>query len=69
MTLLSPDADGLAVMQMAAEVEHRTDEVELWYARTKIHELDDLTAETLVSMGRTQSVIQFLCAIRDGSRG
>ncbi len=59
----------LLVLRMAREVE--TDPVALasWYRDTRIAELGDLTAAQLVSLGRADDVIMFLCAVRNGQRG
>ena len=59
----------LAVMRTAAEIEPCPEEVMTWYTRVRIRELGDLTAESLVAMGRTEAVVDFLRAIRDGKRG
>lgn len=57
------------VLRMAMEVEADPVEAASWYRDTRIAELGDLTAAQLVSLGRTDEVIMFLCAVRDGKRG
>lgn len=58
----------VAVLRTAAEIESSPAEVMSWYKEIRIRELGDLTAEVLVSMGRTQEVVDFLCSVRDGFR-
>jgi hypothetical protein len=54
---------------MAMDVEADPVEVAAWYRDTRIAELGDLTAAQLVSLGRANDVIMFLCAVREGRRG
>jgi hypothetical protein len=57
------------VLRMAMDVEADPVEVAAWYRDTRIAELGDLTAAQLVSLGRANDVIMFLCAVREGRRG
>ena len=59
----------LLVLRMAREVEADPVALASWYRDTRIAELGDLTAAQLVSLGRADDVIMFLCAVRNGQRG
>jgi hypothetical protein len=78
--LLSPISNGryttlfgiipgvVAVLRAAAEIESSPAEVMAWYKEVRIRELGDLTAEALVSIGRTEEVVNFLRGVRDDDR-
>jgi hypothetical protein len=68
-TRLSHVSSDLAVLRIAAEIEPCADEILIWYTSVRIRELGDLSAQTLVAMGRTRAVVEFLISIRDGDRG
>jgi hypothetical protein len=57
-----------AVLRLAKEIEHEGRALMHWYRRTKILELDSLTAEELVHCGRARDVMRFLIAVRIGLR-
>jgi len=61
--------DILAVLRSAAAIERDQREVLLWYRHTKIAELGWLTAQRLLTLGRSKEVIAFLQSARDGGRG
>lgn len=63
-----PDRATLTVLCVAVQVEPNPVEAGVWYRRTRIAELDGLTAAQLVSLGRAEEVIGFLVAVRDGVR-
>jgi len=67
-TLFGVIPDELAVMRSAAEIEHRPTELETWYTTVRIRELGDLTAQSLVTLGRAEAVIHFLRSIRNHER-
>lgn len=67
-TVFSLIPAALAVLRVAAEIEPDPADVMRWYRQTRIAELGYLTAAELVSLGRTQAVIDFLSAVRDGQR-
>jgi len=67
-TLFGVIPDELAVMRSAAEIEHRTSELKTWYTTVRIRELGDLTAQSLVTLGRAEAVIHFLRSIRERER-
>lgn len=67
-TLFGVIPDVLAVMRSAAEIEKRPIELKTWYTTVRIRELGNLTAQSLVSLGRTDAVIQFLRSIRNHER-
>ncbi len=58
----------LAVLRVAAQIEPDPAAVMSWYRRTRIAELGHLTAEQLVSLGRVETVIEFLRSAHDGER-
>ena len=68
-TVFSLIPAALAVLRLAAEIEPDPADVMHWYRQTRIAELGYLTAAELVSLGRTETVIDFLSSIRDGQRG
>lgn len=67
-TVFSLIPAALAVLRVAAEIEPDPVNVMRWYRQTRIAELGYLTAAELVSLGRTEAVIDFLSSIRDGQR-
>ncbi|WP_140806201.1 hypothetical protein [Rhodanobacter glycinis] len=67
-TFFEPVPAMLTVLRMAVQVEPHPVEAGFWYQRTRIAELDGLTAAQLVSLGRADDVIRFLLSIRDGAR-
>jgi hypothetical protein len=67
-TVFSLIPAALAVLRVAAEIEPDPADVMRWYRQTRIAELGYLTAVELVSLGRTQAVIDFLSSVRDGQR-
>lgn len=58
----------LTVLCVAVQVEPDPIEAGFWYRRTRIAELDDLTASQLVGLGRVEEVVGFLVSVRDGGR-
>ena len=62
-TLFSLIPSALAVLRVAAGLEADPAEVLNWYRKVPITELGNLTAERLVSMGRAETVIEFLRSI------
>ncbi|RUL78994.1 hypothetical protein [Dyella choica] len=58
-----------AVLRVAAEIEPRPDELMNWYRQVRICQLGNLTAEMLVSMGRTAEVLEFLRSISEREQG
>lgn len=67
-TLYGHVSGDLAVLKVAVEIEPCVDEILAWYTSVSIHELGEFTAQTLVAMGRTEAVVDFLTSIRDGGR-
>lgn len=67
-TVFSLIPAALAVLRVAAEIEPDPADVMRWYRQTRIAELGYLTAAELVSLGRTETVIDFLSSVRDGQR-
>jgi hypothetical protein len=67
-TFSEPDSAMLTVLRVAVQVEPDPVETGLWYQRTRIVELDNLTAAQLVSLGRAEEVVGFLVSVRDGRR-
>ena len=59
----------LAVLRTAATIEPNPINVLEWYRSDPVAELGHLTAEQLVSLGRAEVVIAFLCSISAGWRG
>lgn len=57
-----------AVLRVAAQIEPEPAAVMDWYRQERIAEFGHLTAEQLVSLGRAEAVVVFLCSIRDGQR-
>ena len=57
------------VLRVAAEIEPRLDEVMTWYKQVRIHQLGNLTAEALVSTGRSREVLEFLRSISEREQG
>lgn len=60
--------DVLAVLQLAQTIEPDPWRLMHWYRHTAIAELDGLTAEKLVCLGRTDEVMRFLRSICLGAR-
>lgn len=58
----------LAVLRTAVRIEPDPIEAGHWYRSIPIAELDGLTAARLVSQGRADEVIAFLCSICNGGR-
>jgi hypothetical protein len=57
-----------AVLRVAAQIEPEPAAVVEWYRQVRIAEFGHLTAEQLVSFGRAEAVVAFLCSVRDGER-
>jgi hypothetical protein len=58
----------MLVLRIAQEIEPNPNELLSWYRRTKINELESLTAEQLVHDGTAAEVIGFFHSIRVGVR-
>lgn len=67
-TIFSLIPAALAVLRVAVEIESDPAEVLDWYRSARIAELGNLTAEQLVSIGRAETVIEFLRSIQAGGR-
>ena len=56
------------VLRIAGMIEPDAERLLAWYRDTPIADIDALTAERLVHIGRGREVIAFLCSIQAGAR-